>query len=359
MAATANTKKITIDPPIKRCASCLKVAKTRCSVCQTVYYCSRQCQVNDFPRHKAGCVSGEYEFINKYWPKGYPMFPRQVSVENTARGMFATSLIKAGQEVISEACPRYLPKGYNPKTLWKLYKRRMPELFQVMKKDPELDDKPHLQYCDIIKRNGYYVPTTEEWAWCWGVSFFRHHCEPNCHITPIVTQNPKDKYIMRVVALRPIMPNEELFIAYHETCTTGTYEYRRACLLETYGFVCDCSCCAGGKDSDNSKARDRLRDGFNTIREAMVGNFISARMPKHIAEAFEQLEKEIVPLIHDPHKYAINISLLNVRILRAEFLHNLGIVDTNLLDNVLAQIETLQTSGSGLYKRIKEFYNAK
>lgn len=44
---------------LPRCAHCSKQipAKTRCSACKKVYYCNRECQKEDWPKHKPTCPS--------------------------------------------------------------------------------------------------------------------------------------------------------------------------------------------------------------------------------------------------------------------------------------------------------------
>lgn len=37
------------------CGNCEKIATKKCGNCETVYYCSRECQVNDWPSHKMKC----------------------------------------------------------------------------------------------------------------------------------------------------------------------------------------------------------------------------------------------------------------------------------------------------------------
>ncbi|XP_055904700.1 zinc finger MYND domain-containing protein 10 homolog [Eupeodes corollae] len=41
------------------CGVCKKVAEKKCSKCKTIYYCSRQCQLDDWPNHKKQCITLE------------------------------------------------------------------------------------------------------------------------------------------------------------------------------------------------------------------------------------------------------------------------------------------------------------
>lgn len=38
-----------------QCGKCKKIARKKCSKCERVYYCSRECQVTDWPSHKIEC----------------------------------------------------------------------------------------------------------------------------------------------------------------------------------------------------------------------------------------------------------------------------------------------------------------
>ena len=38
-----------------KCKKCTKQAFKRCSKCRSVWYCSKECQVGDWPEHKVSC----------------------------------------------------------------------------------------------------------------------------------------------------------------------------------------------------------------------------------------------------------------------------------------------------------------
>ncbi|ALC45202.1 CG11253 [Drosophila busckii] len=40
----------------KKCATCQKVAKKKCANCKQIQYCSRDCQLKDWPQHKSKCI---------------------------------------------------------------------------------------------------------------------------------------------------------------------------------------------------------------------------------------------------------------------------------------------------------------
>ncbi|EDV98685.1 zinc finger MYND domain-containing protein 10 homolog [Drosophila grimshawi] len=43
------------EEKIYKCGACYKVAKKKCGNCKEMYYCSRECQLKDWPRHKESC----------------------------------------------------------------------------------------------------------------------------------------------------------------------------------------------------------------------------------------------------------------------------------------------------------------
>ncbi len=38
-----------------KCGKCQKQAFKRCSKCKSIWYCSKECQVSDWPNHKVVC----------------------------------------------------------------------------------------------------------------------------------------------------------------------------------------------------------------------------------------------------------------------------------------------------------------
>ena len=48
-----------------KCGKCGKEAFKRCSKCKSVWYCSRDCQVGDWPEHKAKCNQKAKEIKEK------------------------------------------------------------------------------------------------------------------------------------------------------------------------------------------------------------------------------------------------------------------------------------------------------
>ncbi|XP_013113063.2 zinc finger MYND domain-containing protein 10 homolog [Stomoxys calcitrans] len=38
------------------CENCSNIAEKKCSKCKTIYYCSRECQLDDWPNHKSACT---------------------------------------------------------------------------------------------------------------------------------------------------------------------------------------------------------------------------------------------------------------------------------------------------------------
>ncbi|XP_065361632.1 zinc finger MYND domain-containing protein 10 homolog [Calliphora vicina] len=44
------------DEKVHKCGKCLREAEKKCSNCKMVYYCSRQCQLDDWTKHKHNCI---------------------------------------------------------------------------------------------------------------------------------------------------------------------------------------------------------------------------------------------------------------------------------------------------------------
>ncbi|KAK7034676.1 hypothetical protein VNI00_012318 [Paramarasmius palmivorus] len=80
-------------------------------------------------------------------------------------------------------------------------------------------------------------------------ALLNHSCDPNTVVVfPGATsdENKKSEPRMEVVALKNIMPGEEVFTAYIDT--TLPRSLRQKALKETYHFTCRCSLCAGSND---------------------------------------------------------------------------------------------------------------
>ena len=252
-----------------RCHKCDKTGKrkkdklSKCARCHAVTYCSRECQVEDWPRHKDNCV---------------PVMVTEV--EEKGRGLVAARDIKMGEEilvdnaVISLEFPdRALTWPLTP-TIARSLKQQIQALPEEKEKqfynlktddniifserDLKIARREHcLKELKIFRSNK--VEDDKKVVLVFNIALINHSCTPNAEhcFKPSEESEGEDqkkveaKYELR--AIKDISKGEEITIFYLQDLYGFTLKNTRLSILkDNFGFDCKCNVCCGKVDGQDS-----------------------------------------------------------------------------------------------------------
>ena len=253
----------------ERCAACFQKHETlmRCSKCRETWYCSRECQVQDFPLHRMECREGSSAqlFGSEDW-------------QHNARLLLRTFLKLHNPE--KEECSVLQNFAGDKNNMMQTCSCSRRHFFQLQPSQSSLD--PHdfriLQTASRMIRNqsrllekmgiditsdpGWLEHTLENILRRFRVNNFgmvdtmvrlvgggvyplgallNHSCAPNCIL------RYTDRGVLEIVAARNIAESEELTHSYVEL--VAPTRKRQDHLQHVYGFSCQCSRCRGDKVS--------------------------------------------------------------------------------------------------------------
>lgn len=238
------------------CGACFRVsASKRCSRCQHVWYCSRDCQVSDFLLHRVECREYKRLFDNGN---------SQEVLEN-ARLLICT-LMKLHQQNMEEPCVlnssgictcsgghfRQLEAFTGP--LQPPDRATLCLAEEVLRSQSKILDKCGISSIEaitdelesIFRRfpvNNFGIVNEMAQVQASGVyplaALLNHSCAPNCVLRYTATG------VLEVVAVEEIFPHTELCHSYTDLVSTTCTRQER--LRHTYGFECNCRRCQGCK----------------------------------------------------------------------------------------------------------------
>ena len=184
-----------------RCHKCDKTGRrkkdklSKCGRCQAITYCSRECQAEDWPRHKANCV---------------PVMVKDI--EGKGRGLVAAKDIKIGELILIDKA--VVPSDALIRSNYDL----IPEAERLLLNQKILKD----------------------------ISLLNHSCAPNAAMGLLDGQrnnDPEKRFELR--ATKNISKEEEVTIFYHYKDCLYTHADKRANIQKDFGFDCRCVVCLG------------------------------------------------------------------------------------------------------------------
>ena len=249
-----------------RCHKCDKTGKrkkdklSKCAKCQAITYCSRECQAEDWPRHKENCV---------------PVMVTEV--EEKGRGLVAARDIKMGEEiligntVISLELPdRALTWPLTPtiarslkqqievlpeEKVTQFYNLKIVDNIVFSERDLKIARRENcLKEWKIFRSNNVELDKKE--VLIFNFALINHSCMPNVEycIKPSESEDQKKveaKYELR--AIKDISKSEEITIFYMRYLHGVTFKnVRRSILKDNFGFDCKCNVCCGKVDDQDS-----------------------------------------------------------------------------------------------------------
>lgn len=393
MAAAKTQVQVNKEKISHCCDGCGKESNKKCTGCKLSTYCSRECQVKEWPTHKLSCKTKFYGLLQKYWMAQYRVLPRVRA--NGGFSLHARTKIPAGSPAFSELSSFATPKVTTPKhlrDLWRGNKNYLPPLFEAFRDViPDPSEKPHLFFDQVLRTFGYHIGTPKpkskeeeeeakrkreeaakngeldptgqvemDYNYVYGVatSMARHSCRPNCHITPISNAKNPGKFIFRVVALMDIEVGDEITISFHDSYVKQDRQTRLASIQDAYGYTCICPLCQEGDDTDDNKLRKELRAKHLDLIDILSKRLISSdsKAPQELVEGFDVIEK-ITRALYPEDEYKINPAMMDCNILRIKVLDQFGVHEAELLESTLKLVDLLQTELSPLYKEIRDYFS--
>ncbi len=273
-----------------RCHKCDKTGRRKkdklstCGRCQAITYCSRVCQAEDWPRHKANCV---------------PVMIAEVGEKG--RGLVAAKDIKIGEEILLDntVITLEIPESKDylsviTPTIARLLREqvqalpeeKLTQFYNIKTVDNNVTSSERnlkiarrencLRELKIFQSNR--VEDNKKKVFAFVLSLINHSCAPNAdyHLKPDESKEEKkveETYELR--AIKDIPKGEEISIFYLK------YYYgaipsllRQSKIMDIYGFDCKCNVCCGNVDDQYDLLLKLAKLGLE------IGNFPDAS--KHL-----------------------------------------------------------------------------
>ena len=273
-----------IQPVTNRqeCYTCHKVVTgkkkpSKCAKCHAITYCSKECQVVDWPRHGWNCV---------------PVMVTEIP--GKGRGIVAARDIRIGELIFIDK-PVIEVNG----TEWK--KNRKSEAVSLVKKIENLPSEAKLQfyllkgsgensYQDLLSSVGDVEAAVSltfknarisnqkdlSRSLYLNVALVNHSCAPNSDYGRIIEKDENGKLYNRMEtrAIKNISKGEEVTYCYfgeiNKLCCQS--QIRKMFVKNDFGFDCNCCVCSV-PDKDQEKIALELLDQFQNLVPTGTKNF--------------------------------------------------------------------------------------
>ncbi|OMJ25268.1 Histone-lysine N-methyltransferase SMYD3 [Smittium culicis] len=285
----------------------------RCSTCKSVYYCSRECQLADWPLHKLEC-----KLLSKHKKISISirLVLRILVLLNDPKNSFDSQLIENSLE-------SHFSRHSNDQILNISNLARLVISLNEDLQFSSLSNKSITLLFLKIYVNAFCLIDSELDNIGIGLFttgfLFNHSCAPNC----FASFSGNSLYLR---ALTPIIPGEELTISYLDQ--TMYYKTRQAVLEKNYFFKCNCSLCSQQKNNNDQhsyhaddipetkkiesktstnsiKPIDVEKANINVLKTAPLNNDITSHRLFNLQDKFPSLAQRLESLL-------IEIELQNV-----------------------------------------------
>ncbi|WVQ94948.1 hypothetical protein IAU59_002038 [Kwoniella sp. CBS 9459] len=251
----------------------------RCSGCKTLYYCSRECQLLDWPAHKPECTA--LRRLRSMYLKTYPSRAKDVHDVRYA----GHEAIRAMGRICWRRREERNKNGGKDGVWWKKmaslesHVKRLPhaETMKIAQQVQHLqhylsagnplkpgEDEEKLEPAEMSEYGFTGVGQLLDLVSAFKVNSFtlsspnlsplgvstspivalaNHSCDPNA-----VVVFPRGGRVMDIIAIKDIAPGEEILTSYIDVTTP--YNSRHTELSERYLFNCDCTLCGMSSDAD-------------------------------------------------------------------------------------------------------------
>ncbi|WVW86441.1 hypothetical protein I302_108489 [Kwoniella bestiolae CBS 10118] len=268
----------------KKMRGLLKVKLNRCSGCKVLHYCSRECQLSDWPTHKHECIA-----LQRFRRMYYKTYPTKRQDDDDLSWTHASpEPVRALARIIWKRRVEREKNGGEDGIWWKqiasleTHVSRSPEK-EVMRLAQQAQHLQHylsasipvqgsggdedqllpvnmedfgfgnvhemMSFCSSFHVNSFTLSSPSLSPI--GVSnsplmaLSNHSCDPNA-----IVVFPNGGKLMELVAIRDIQTGEEILTSYIDL--SCPYDIRQRDLQERYRFSCDCTLCEKSKDGGKS-----------------------------------------------------------------------------------------------------------
>ena len=261
------------------CSFCKVVSKKQLKscVCGKTFYCSKECQAKDWKSHKPSCPpyvirespgKGRGLFATRKIKEGqviieeYPLLTLggEWSLEQFGADCFPNIEEETKAEILQLHDPAENIKKLDSKTVEKMVNKNPGMILDKDGKTDKISKIFRIFTCNAVQLCGdsdVHSQTSERGLYD-KISRINHSCVPNT-TTSWVTGDLQRK---QVRALMTIEKDQEILVSHQNMSEflCSSREFRQQELLETYGFLCECSeCSLEGEDLQES---DRMRAEF-------------------------------------------------------------------------------------------------
>ena len=237
------------DKKLKQCKVCKK--------CHAITYCSEDCQVEDWPRHKDNCV---------------PVMVTEVG--EMGRGLVAAKDIKMGEQILIDSVVISLDWNWKSDSIMtRKVPRSLKEQIQALPGEKasqfhDLKSDVNIKFSErdlrtLRKENCFTemkafrsnrIESEKGDLLFFVLSRINHSCAPNVDECSLPKESKDQENVVEheLRAIKDISKGEEITIFYlNHVKSIGIKQLRREYLKEKFGFQCKCCVCCGQVDDQD------------------------------------------------------------------------------------------------------------
>ena len=269
-----------------RCHKCDKTGKrkkdklSKCGRCEAITYCSRECQAEDWPRHKNNCVPVMIAEVGK-------------------KGLVAAKDIKMGEQILIDSVAISMERKPFGDVVTRKFAQSFRDQIQGLPEEKAtqfnnlsvnnsitlsernlktLRKENCLGEMKIFLSNRIEIEKEDLDALFYVLSLINHSCSPNVEECPLPResedQEKVEEYELR--AVRDISKGEEITICYSNFATRSPKHTRLSYLKEKFGFNCKCCVCCDYNDD-----QDRIIEKLKAADTSLAAGFFLLLCPEY------------------------------------------------------------------------------